>query len=114
MGAKHRQGLAPTLDRFRPRIERARLINRKRAIFEGKTAAVARRLNRHPDVRHQAVIREPRPPEDEATAWVRLDYIPPHPPLRPHQDRARANRKAALDPFRKPASQLLWVGPRAE
>ena len=58
--------------------------------------------------------RKAKTPEDEAAAWVRLDYIPPHPPLRPHQNRARPNRKAALDPFREPARQLLRVGPRAE
>src|SRR5438093_1513964 len=94
-------GVAPGLQ---PRDRRWRMSAKAGDRIVVESAAVAHRVDRHPDRRDQAVVREPGPPEDEAVARGRIDDIPPHTPPRPHQDRTRPDRKAALDPFREPSS----------
>src|SRR4029078_8098435 len=77
LGAEHRECLAPEQERLAPGVDRAGLPEREGAIGQLDPAAIAGGLDRHADRRDEALVRQPRPAEDEGAALAGFDDVPP-------------------------------------
>jgi hypothetical protein len=110
MSAKHRQRLAPVLECLCPSVDRPWLVERERTVDKFESASVPSRVNRDLSRRDQSLVREPRPVEDERSARMCLDYIPPDTAVRPDQHGSRPDGESAIDPLGEPACQLFGVG----